>query len=468
MSKTNPHIYLERFLELHPKRIDLTLGRMHGLLEKLDNPQQKIPPAIHVAGTNAKGSTIALTQAMLEAAGYRVHRYISPHLVEFNERIMLAGKTIEDKELCDILSYVEQVNGGNPITYFEITTAACFVAFSRIFADIALIEVGLGGRMDATNILPTRILSIITPVSLDHQEFLGGSYAKIASEKAGIITPNIPVIVGKQKPSALRVIEKKAKACRSDIYVQDRDFGITYTHDNRGINASDIEFYSLMGGMDKFVLPKPALQGVHQFDNSAVASMAGLYLAQNGFPKLNQATIGQGIKAAKWPARLQCLNNGKIAKTLDMDWDIVLDGGHNRAAGEAIKNYLRDYKKQTLARTKPTKFVVLYAMLSNKDAKGFLKCLAPTTDFLMTVDIEGHESIQSADCIAKANALKIDAVSASNIEEAVGQLNVWSKQQNVTSFKDGQTPLFHLLICGSLYFAGQILAYDCIRSIEAT
>ena len=328
MKNLDSDFILNRMLSLHPKVIDLTLDRVWRLLDALGNPQNKLPKVIHIAGTNGKGSTLSMIRAGLNEIGLKTHAYTSPHLVRFHERIQLNDNFIAEKKLAEILDECYSANRGKPITFFEITTCAAILAMSRNHADYVLLEVGLGGRLDATNVVANPELTIITPVSLDHQQFLGNTIKKISSEKAGIIKPFCPVVIGKQDKSAFRVIiekasEKKAPILSYDLQWRIREVsdGILYKDENTTMN-----------------LPKPNLLGKHQIQNAGMAIAA-----------LNQLTekyeaFKSAVFKAKWPARMQKLSNGPIVDALGHS-NVWLDGGHNPAAGEALANYLATQTK---------------------------------------------------------------------------------------------------------------------------
>ncbi|HEY9216212.1 MAG TPA: folylpolyglutamate synthase/dihydrofolate synthase family protein, partial [Ancylobacter sp.] len=318
----------ERLLALHPKLIDLSLDRVWRLLGRLGHPERRLPPVIHVAGTNGKGSTVAFMRAVLEASGKRVHVYTSPHLVRFNERIRLAGRLVDDAALTDALARAEVANQGEPITFFEITTAAAFLLFSEVPADILLLEVGLGGRLDATNVIETPLATIITPVSIDHVDFLGDTIALIAAEKAGILKRGVPAVLGRQPPDALRVIERQAARLGVPLHIIGEDVQ-AYEEAGRLI-VSDED-----GLLD---LPRPRLVGPHQIENAGLA-VAALRVAGLG---LTSTDFEQGVRAAEWPARLQRLGWGPLTVRAPQGVDIWLDGGHNEAGGKALAAALAD------------------------------------------------------------------------------------------------------------------------------
>jgi dihydrofolate synthase/folylpolyglutamate synthase len=320
---------LSRLGGLHPKRIDavdgntLALDRIERLLAALGNPQDALPPVIHVAGTNGKGSTVATLRACLEAAGFRVHVFTSPHLVRFNERIRIAGTLIDDATLADLLEECERANLGAPITFFEVTTTAAFLAFARTPADFTLLEVGLGGRHDTTNVVRRPLVTAITPVSLDHQAFLGDTIAQIAGEKAGILKPSVPAVIGPQLAEAERVIEARAAALGAPLYRWQREW--------RAEERAGGMRYE--GGRWHLDLPLPSLPGAHQLANAGTAIAC---LEQLAGGSLSATAIADGLRHIDWPARLQRLQRGPLVEILPRGWELWLDGGHNPAAGEVL------------------------------------------------------------------------------------------------------------------------------------
>jgi dihydrofolate synthase/folylpolyglutamate synthase len=417
---------LQRLLLLHPKLIDLSLDRVRRLLKALGDPQDHLPPVIHVAGTNGKGSTIAFLRACLEAAGYRVHAYTQPHLVRFNERIRLAGKLIEDERLAELLTECERVNAGAQITYFEITTAAAFLAFAREPGDILLLETGLGGRFDATNVIARPAVTAITPVSLDHQHFLGNTVAAIAGEKAGILKPGRPAVIGPQSAEARAVLEARAQdlgaplfRCGSEWRVAATPLGLRY--EGRRWPALD--------------LPRPGLLGPHQYDNAG-AALACLDRL-DGFA-LAPSALAAGLRAVEWPARLQRLAGGRLAALLPPDAELWLDGAHNEAGGAALAAVARAWRERPLH--------LVFGMLKSHDARAFLAHLAPFAGSADTVAIPGEaNSLAAAESAAIAASLGMGAAPRGSIAEAVRAAGARSTKARV-------------LICGSLYLAGRVLA----------
>jgi dihydrofolate synthase/folylpolyglutamate synthase len=422
----NSDVILERLLRLHPKKIDLSLGRVLRLLDRLGNPHEKLPPVVHVAGTNGKGSTIAFFRAMLEAAGYRVHVYTSPHLVHFNERIRLAGSLIEEAALTDLLEVCETANEGEQITYFEITTAAAFKAFAEMPADIVLLECGLGGRYDATTVVDRPALTAITPVSMDHVQFLGNTLAEIAGEKAAIQKRGVTTIVGPQMPIAAQVIEDAAKVRGASLYRAGAEW-----HSTREDGTLIFE-----DAQSRRRFPLPALSGLHQIDNAGLA-IAGLGIL-NRF-KVDDAAISQGLRTIEWPARVQRLSTGKLFVLLPPGWELWLDGGHNAAAGEALAAVAEDWRDGALH--------LVFGMLNSKEPTDFLRPLATHAIGLHGVAIPNEEaSLSSSEVTEAGRVVGIPAIPSHGVAAAIKTI----VQQNTVPGR--------ILICGSLYLAGQVLA----------
>nr|PZN81881.1 MAG: bifunctional folylpolyglutamate synthase/dihydrofolate synthase [Pseudomonadota bacterium] len=420
---------------LHPQLIDLSLGRIERLLAKLGNPQDKLPPVIHIAGTNGKGSTAAFLKAMIEAAGRRVHVYTSPHLVRFHERISLAGpggksRPIGEEALVRLLQRVSEINAGEPITFFEITTAAAFLAFSETPADAVILEVGLGGRLDATNVVTRPALSVITPVALDHSDKLGTTLAEIAGEKAGILKQDVPAVISQQEDEALEVIVAHATRVGAPLLVWGRDFDAYEQHGRLVVQKED----------ELLDLPKPSLIGRHQIVNAGTAVAAALALRRFG---LNEQTIGRGLTEVEWPARMQRLKFGPLTEIADSTTEIWLDGGHNPAGAQAIAQTLADLEERS---SRPVHLVV--GMMGQKDAAGFLSAFRGLVRGIVTVPIPGaHEAPFDPEALAAlARNLGFDAASAANTSEAIRLIEA----NNVEPKR--------ILICGSLYLAGHVLA----------
>jgi len=416
---------LSRLMQLHPKKIDLSLGRIERLLAALGNPQEHLPPAIHVAGTNGKGSTVATMRACLEAAGYRVHVYTSPHLVRFNERIRLAGHVIDEEALLAVLEECDRANRDEPITFFEITTAAAFLAFIRTPADIVLLETGLGGRLDATNVLHRPAVTAITPISIDHQAFLGDTVAAIAGEKAGILKPGVAGVIGPQPDDAEAVIEARAAAIGAALYRWQTEWRCE-------ANGEGMRYE---GARWAFDLPSPSLAGAHQIANAgtAIACLEQL----SGF-SLPRDAIAAGLRQIEWPARLQRLTRGPLVQRLPSGWELWLDGGHNPSAGLALAEMAGRWRDRPLD--------LIVGMLNTKDAAGFLAPLAPFARSLYAVTIPGEENPHPAAQIAvAARNLGIETREAASVETALDEI--------------GELPgPARVLICGSLHLAGVVLA----------
>ena len=413
-------LILERLMSLHPKMIDLSLDRIRKLLDKLGNPQRNLPPVIHVAGTNGKGSTQAMIRAGLEAAGKKVHAYTSPHLAYFHERIRIAGELISEDLLSELLEEVERVNAGDPITFFEITTVTAFLAYSRVPADYLLLEVGLGGRFDATNVIENPRLCVITPVSLDHEAFLGNTVAKIAFEKAGILKLGVPCIVNRQEPEGLETIEGVAERLGCRLSVANRDW---QSWSERG----RLVYQDERGLLD---LPLPNLPGPHQIDNAGAAIAA---LRELGFGE--EACLG-AVTQAFWPARMQRLRKGPLVEQAG-EAELWLDGGHNPAAGEALAATLKAMPQR------PT--FAICGMLNTKDVSGFLRPIAGMVESLHAVSIPGEKNTLSAgETAAAAISVNIPTFEAASVSEALAA--ILAVQPNA-----------RVVICGSLYLAGVIL-----------
>lgn len=426
MTRPASDLILARLHELHPKKIDLSLARIETLLERLGNPQRRLPPVVHIAGTNGKGSTLAMLDAMLAAAGRRVHRYISPHLVRFSERILIEGEPIAEEKLAAVLDECERANGGEPITFFEITTAAAFLAFAREPAECVLLETGLGGRLDATNLVDRPLLTLITPVSMDHEAFLGDSLAAIAGEKAGILKRGVPAVIGPQAPEALAVIEARAA-----------ELGVPLTLHGRDWDAAEEDGRLVVrDGGERIALPLPALPGVHQITNAGLAVVAARRLAALAPPA---AAIARGLEQARWPGRLQRLTRGPLPAMLHEGSELRLDGGHNPAAGEVLARSL-----PAIAGGRPVHLVV--GMLGTKDIANFLRPLAPLAASLQTVAVPDEPASRDpGEAASQAASLGLDAAPAASVETALARI-----------VREHPGPLL-VLVCGSLYLAGHVL-----------
>lgn len=407
-------------MTLHPKVIDLTLDRVHRLLSALGNPERTLPPVVHIAGTNGKGSTQAMIRAGLEAGGSTVHAYTSPHLARFHERIRLAGELISEPALAALLDECVTANGPDDITFFEITTCAAFLAFSRIEADFTLLEVGLGGRLDATNVVEKPVLTIITPVSLDHQQYLGDTVALIAGEKAGIIKRGVPVIVGPQTPEGLAVIEAKAARMGAPVLAYGQHWHVSEDR-NRLI------FQDESGLLD---LPLPNLPGPHQIQNAGAAIAALRHLGRD------EAACEAAVTRAFWPARMQRLRHGPLVD-LAPKAEVWLDGGHNPAGGAAVA--------ATLARMPARETHLICGMLNTKDVAGYMRPLGPHVAQLHAVSIPNEKNTLPAEVTRDAALAEgIGAVAAPSMEAAIAAIAA-------------QSPQARILICGSLYLAGVVL-----------
>lgn len=430
-------VILERLTKLHPKLIDLSLDRTWRLLAALGHPERNLPPVFHIAGTNGKGSVSAMLRAMLEAGGYAVHSYTSPHLVRFHERIRLAGRPqsafIEEEELAALLDECERANAGGPITFFEITTAAALLAFSRHPADALILEVGMGGRLDTTNVVAKPAVSIITPVDLDHQAFLGDTLTLIAGEKAGILKPGVPAVIGPQQDEARVAIEMAAERTRSPLFIHGQDFS---AHEEAGA----LVYQDEQGLLD---LPLPRLTGRHQIGNASIAICA---LRQARILPLERDAIAHGLTHAEWPARMQRLTRGPLFAHLPENCEVWLDGGHNPAAGRAIAEAMADIAQHDPAAA-PRPLLMLAGMLETKDATGYFAAFRGLAAHVETVTIPGAGASLPAEQLCKmARNAGLSANAASSIGEALDRLVLAAGRA-----------MPRILICGSLYLAGHIL-----------
>ena len=422
---------LERLTRLHPKLIDLGLERIERLLDQLGSPHKKLPPIVHVAGTNGKGSLVAYLRAMSEAAGYRVHVYTSPHLVKFNERIRVAGRLIDDHTLDEILTECEEVNAGQPITFFEITTVAAFMAFARHPADIAILEVGMGGRRDTTNVVDPALCAI-TPIGYDHTGFLGDKLEGIALEKAGILKRAVPAVIGRQREAAAAVIAAEAAKLAVPTFRMGREWQVTPT-------ASGFRYESDLQSLD---LPAPALAGAHQLDNAATAVACIERLRAAKFA-IGDEAIRKGLSSVEWPARLQQLTRGPLVDALPPGCELWLDGGHNEDCGLALARMAADWAKEPGA----LPLYLVFGMLTTKDASGFLRPLARHARAARAVPFpEGHSAYTPAEACEKAAEVGLDCLPVNDIGAALEDLLAT------------QPAPMRILICGSLYLAGAVLA----------
>jgi dihydrofolate synthase/folylpolyglutamate synthase len=422
---------IARLSALHPKRIDLSLDRMHRVLARLDHPEKKLPPVIHVAGTNGKGSTVAYLRAILERAGLRVHTFTSPYLVRINECFRLAGRLVGNDELQAALEQVEQANAGEPLTFFEAKTAAGFLLFARHRADVLLLEVGLGGRLDSTNVIQTPLASVIAPVSMDHMEFLGDTLTSIAEEKAAIIKRNVPVVSAEQHPEAMDVIEQQAHRMRAPLHAAGQEWHVS-------VERGRLVYQDERGLMD---LPAPKLFGRHQFDNAglAIATLRAIDTLRLGHAAY------EGIVNAEWPARMQRLASGKLIELGPQGSEIWLDGGHNAEGGRVAAAALGDLEERV---SRP--LVLIAGMMGNKDAGAFLANFAGLTRHVFAVEVPGQDNTMPQDRLAEAaRAVGMRVERADGVEAAL---------RAIASLAYEVPP--RILITGSLYLAGHVLAIN--------
>ena len=421
MNQGRSEAILERLHALHPKLIDLSLDRMWGVLAALGHPERRLPPVIHVAGTNGKGSTCAFLRAIAEAAGLRVHVFTSPHLVRFAERIRLAGELVSEAALADAFERTERVNAGAPITVFEITTAAAFHLFASVPADLLILEVGLGGRYDATNVVASPVATAITSLSMDHMEFLGDTLAAIAFEKAGIIKRGVPCATALHAPEAAAVVAEVATAQAAPLLARGTAWG-------SAPHAGGLRYHDAQGTLD---LPPPALPGPHQVENAGIAIAA---LRAWNPPWLNEAAIARGLATATWPARLQRLD-GALARLLPTGWELWLDGGHNAGAGQALAAHLPSWRDRPLH--------LLVGMKKGKASGAFLRPLLGMATAIHAVAEPGqHLAMPVEDIITASGGV---ARPGPRVADALARMS---------------GPPGRVLICGSLYLAGEVLKAD--------
>lgn len=396
------------------------------MLEHLGRPQDSLPPVIHVAGTNGKGSVVAFLRAIAEAAGYKVHAYTSPHLVKFHERIRIAGNLITDRQLTELVDACEEANVGNPITFFEFTTAVAFMAFSRNPADLTLLETGLGGRLDATNVVNNPALTVLTPISIDHVNFLGKSVFSIASEKAAIMKPGTPALTTLQDAEAMRVIEEQAAEKGVTVYREGKNW--------RAKRERGRMVYQKRAGFRD--LPMPRLLGDHQIQNAGIAVACFDLLPQF---HISDAAIASGLAAVDWPARLQRLTRGPLLQKLAPGWELWLDGGHNGLAGRTLAAQAERWRDQSL--------FLVFGIMNTKEPESFLAPLAPHVQELFAVNIEGAENaLSNEEVAAAAKSVGIEAMASSGLDTALASI---TRRQD----RPGR-----VLICGSLYLAASVLA----------
>jgi len=432
VAASDPATILQRLEGLHPKLIDLSLGRIERLAATLGNPHRALPPVIHVAGTNGKGSVVAYLKAMLQAAGQRVHVYTSPHLRNFSERICLAGpdgaQPIGEAALSALLQRVERANKGEPITFFEITTAAAFLAFAEEPADVVILETGLGGRLDATNIVPAPALTVITPVSIDHCGFLGDTLGEIAGEKAGILKPGVPCILARQPDEAIDAIARRASVVRAPILAGGTAWD-AYEQHGRLVFQDENELLDL---------PLPRLIGRHQIENAGLAVAAARHLPGFTIP---QEAIARGLGDVAWPARLERLGPGALHSLTFPNSELWLDGGHNPSAAQVLAGAMAELEERVSC---PLHLII--GMMSNKDAAEFLAPFNGLAEFVATVCIPGEPNAYTAEELsAMARHQGLFAEPARDMEDAFN-----------LSRSVGQGPV-RVLLTGSLYFAGKVL-----------
>jgi len=420
---------IHRLRANHPSLIDLTTGRVERLLAALGHPERRLPPVIHVAGTNGKGSTVAYLRAIAEAAGLKVHAITSPHLVRFAERIRVAGTLITDEALAELIERVEAANAGQPISFFEITTALALLAFAETPADLCIVEVGLGGRFDASNVFDAPAVSVITPVDYDHLDLLGPELSKITWEKAGVIKAGRPVVCARQMDEALVAIEKEAEALGAPLTLMGRDFD---AWEERGRLMVQM-------GEQLYDLPPPSLFGGYQFANAGLAVAVALTL---GDPRIDEAALAKGVSSAVWPARFQRLTVGPMAELAKARGaDLWLDGGHNPHAGRA----LAEAAGRLVARD-PRPLVLVAGMFARKDALGFFQPFAELNPPVFATTFDSPNAAEAQDIAVAARQAGLAAETVTNVEEGLRRALALP----------GPAP--HVLICGGLHFAGEVLA----------
>ena len=438
MAESAAHAAIARLLTLHPKGFDLSLDRIARLLERLGNPQDKLPPVIHVAGTNGKGSAVAFSRALLESAGYRAHVHTSPHLVHWHERFRMAGEDgghfVADDVLAEAIARVAAANRGDKITVFEILTAVMFVLFSEHPADAAIIEVGLGGRFDATNVIKDPAVSVIMPVSLDHQAYLGDRVELIAAEKAGIIKPGRPVVIGQQESDTARqtIVETAERlGCRVSIYGQDF---VAFEENGRLVHQDET------GLLD---LPLPRLPGRHQYANAAAAIVA---VRAAGF-KLGHASAEKAMETVDWPGRLQRLTSGRLVDLAPAGSELWVDGGHNPGAGAVIAEALAEQEERL-----PRPLFLISGMIDTKDQSGYFAAFNGIARHVFTVPVNMSDAgVPSAELAVRAAEAGLSAEPINSIEDALLLLKTtWNSDE----------PPPRILISGSLYLVGEALALN--------
>ena len=423
---------LNRLQLLHPKQIDLSLERLVKLLRKLGNPHLKIPPTIHIAGTNGKGSTVTFLRYLLEEHGFTTHTYTSPHLIEFNERIRIRSKIISNKLLNSLLEECEKCNSKNPITFFEITTAAALLAFSREKADFLILETGLGGKYDATNVVENKICNVLTPISMDHMGFLGNSLRSITNEKIGILKNSTQTVISPQKSVVNKIIENFAIQKKIKLFSYKKTWEITKIDEKR-----QKFFYRFFDEINEYSIPK--LFGKHQIFNSALALTVFKTICKD---KINHSIVNKALKKTKWPARMQKLSNGPLNKLSGEEFELWLDGGHNNEAGILLSKTLEKWKKEEI-------FLVV-GMIKGKTPKKFIDHLMPYLKCTVVIPVEGHQFISPKKIVNfyKGSGEKI--IVKENIEQSIKYIS--------KNFLGGK-----IIICGSLYLAGNILKKNKFR-----
>ncbi len=445
--KTSADI-LQRMRDLHPSLIDFSLGRITSLLEKMDSPHTKLPPVIHIAGTNGKGSTLAFIRAICQASGLRVHCFVSPHLVHFHERIQLGGddpqkpdcQPISEQRLIQVLEQTEQANNGTDITFFEITAAAAFLAFATYPADILILETGLGGRLDATNIVTSPALTVITPIALDHMHYLGDTLEKIAAEKAGIIKDTVPCIAAHQSYEVLHVLAEQCLKKQSPLIAAGREWDCYREHDRMVFQSDSDQLKSGSGVID---LPLPSLAGSHQISNAGTAIAATLALKN---PKITSESISKGVSSAHWPGRLQRLKAQQF-DNCHPKTEIWLDGGHNPAAGVILSQFMADLEERV-----PSPLYLICGMMDKKDPKNFLACFKGLAGYTITVPVPGSNpenphGYNPEKLAEQAQDIGMPAIAAHSVNLAMSHIHTLSDDKPV-----------RILICGSLYLAGDVLS----------
>lgn len=424
---------LTRLSALHPKEIDLGLARLEDLLAKMGNPHLSLPPVIHIAGTNGKGSTTAFLRAMLEAQGLHVHVYTSPHLVDFRERIRLAGHLVTKEQLLEALQVCEQLNAKDQVTFFEITTAAALWLFAKVPADVVLLEVGLGGRLDATNVIPKPAMTMITPIARDHEEFLGSDMRGIAREKAGIFKPDCPAVIGPQSDIIREELESQARQQHTGpLSIHGQDW-MSYEEHGRLVYQDE------NGLLD---LPLPRLLGQHQISNAGMAIAALRMLAEKGVLPLSDDALAQGLQKVRWPGRLQKLNSGPLVDLAPKGAEVWLDGGHNPQAGQVLAAALADLEDRS---SRPLHMIV--GMLKTKDPAGYFQAFKGLARDVITVPVasqpNGQDPVELANLAVKAG---VPASAASSVFQALQKLALIPREAPP-----------RILIAGSLYLAGEVL-----------